>query len=70
MLENPDIDRFDFTQYNCTYHKRKCIIFGLPFFRKFPVEFHYNMMTFRPGWQGQVGVDALGFRVPKLSNDS
>jgi hypothetical protein len=47
-IENKNIDR-------------KCIIIGLPFAKKFSLEYHFNPSEYSEVCKDLVGVDMLGF---------
>jgi len=43
---------------------RKCIIFGLPFARKYSLEHNYDPYQYRKDWTGVKGLETLGFEHP------
>lgn len=41
---------------------RKCIIIGLPFAKKFSLEYHFNPSEYSEECKHIVGIDMLGFQ--------
>jgi hypothetical protein len=43
---------------------RKCVIIGLPFAKKFSVEYNFDPFTYTSNWTGDKGKEILGFEYP------